>query len=466
MAFLQMDFSRHVFRALAWGMISLGLVMGAVFPLFILAFGVPKEIAFSVSFVVSTLIAGFIVGNLNFLLASRIVRPRLTQLAERMRHVRGAMQKATYSGDWSACDPAECRLEERDEDELGAVAQSYNALLYALHDAHRIEDRIRHFTATLSSKLDLDELGDQALALLMEISQAQGGALILERQGEWKLLSNRGLSDAERVLDSPAFKTLRESPKQTRLSLPPEVSVDAILAKFKPADVLLTPILNHGLTLGWCMLAAATPFPEETPRIMPLLMNGLGLALNNALLHDDLQRVAALDPLTGIYNRRFGFKRLEEELSRAERNQSPLAALLFDLDHFKRINDTFGHLAGDRVLVRTAQLARDLLREGDVILRYGGEEFVIVLPGAGLQDARNVAERVRFAISQTEITIGNDQTIKVTASIGVCATNGKQPITAEALISSADQRLYAAKASGRNRVIADEYLIESTPSAH
>lgn len=466
MGLFRLDFSRHIFRALAWGMISLGLIMGALFPLFILGFGVPKATAFSVSFVTSTLIAGFVVGNLNFILASRIVRPRLIQLAERMQHVRSAMQKATFSGDWSACDPAECRLEERDEDEIGAVARSYNALLYALHDAHRIEDRIRHFTATLSSKLDLNDLGEQALGLLMEISNAQGGALILERQGESHLLSSRSLSSPERVLESPAFKALTQAAKQARLNLPPEVSVDAIVTQFKPADVLLTPIVNHGLTLGWCLLAAATPFPDETPRVLPLLMNGLGLALNNALLHDDLQRVAALDPLTGIYNRRFGFKRLEEELSRAERNQSPLAALIFDLDHFKRINDTFGHLAGDRVLVRTAQLARDLLREGDVILRYGGEEFVIVLPGAGLQDARNVAERVRFAISQAEIPIGGDQTLKVTASIGVCSTNGKQPISAEALISAADQRLYAAKASGRNRVIADESLAENTPTNH
>ncbi len=466
MDFLRPNFSRHIFRALAWGMVSLGLIMGALFPLFILVFGVPKEIAFSTSFIVSTLIAGLIVGNLNFVLASRIVRPRLVRLSERMQHVRSAMQKATFSGDWSSCDPAECRLEEQDEDEIGAVAQSYNALLYALHDAHRIEDRIRHFTATLSSKLDLSELGEQALALLIENSGAQGGALILERQGEWRLLASRGLVSPTQLLESPAFKSLRETPKQTRLSLPPEVSVDAILAQFKPADVLLTPILNHGLTLGWCVLAAATPFPEETPRIMPLLMNGFGLALNNALLHDDLQRVAALDPLTGIYNRRFGFKRLEEELSRAERNQSPLAAMIFDLDHFKRINDTFGHLAGDRVLIRAAQLARDLLREGDVILRYGGEEFVIVLPGAGLNDARHVAERVRFAISQTDFVIGADQTIKVTASIGVCATNGKQPISAEALVSAADQRLYAAKASGRNRVVADESLNDETPAAH
>ncbi|WP_407276663.1 diguanylate cyclase [Halothiobacillus sp. DCM-1] len=466
MDFLRLDFSRHIFRALAWGMVTLGLAMGALFPLFILVFGVPQDIAFSRSFIISTLIAGFVVGNLNFLLASRIVRPRLTRLAERMQHVRNAMQRATFSGDWSACDPADCRLEERDEDEIGAVAKSYNALLYALHDAHRIEDRIRNFTATLSSKLDLSELGDQALRLLMDLSNAQGGALILERQGEWHLLASHGLTSPAQILESPAFHTLRESPKQTRMSLPPEVSVDAILAQFKPSDVLLTPILNHGLTLGWCVLASATPFAEETPRIMPLLMNGLGLALNNALLHDDLQRVAALDPLTGIYNRRFGFKRLEEELSRAERNQSPLAAMIFDLDHFKRVNDTFGHLAGDRVLIRAAQLARDLLREGDVILRYGGEEFVIVLPGAGLQDARNVAERVRFAISQAEFPIGGDQSLKVTASIGVCATNGKQPISAEALINAADQRLYAAKASGRNRVIADESLQENTPSAH
>lgn len=169
--------SKHVFRALAMGMVAMGVVMGAAFPVFVLGFGVPKSTAFSPTFIIATLVAGLIVGGLNFALASRIVRPRLRQLSSRMQQVRAAMQQATFSGDWTACNPAVCRLHEQDEDELGAVAQSYNALLHALHEAHMVEARIRDFTQTLSSKLDLHELGDQALGLLQANARARGGRL-------------------------------------------------------------------------------------------------------------------------------------------------------------------------------------------------------------------------------------------------------------------------------------------------
>ncbi len=449
-----MQISKHVFRALALGMVSMGLVMGAAFPGFVMGFGIPKSTALTPTFITATLIAGLVVGGLNFALASRIVRPRLKQLTARMQQVRTAMQQATFSGDWSACNPSVCRLDEHDEDELGAVAQSYNSLLYALHEAHMVEGQIREFTKTLSSKLDLHELGDQALTMLQANARAQGGAIVLERQGEWTVLASRGLSHPEQILQSQAFIANQGQAVQNRITLPPGVTVDAILSRFVPADVLLTPIKNHGLVLGWVILASASPFAEDVPRLLPLLMQGLGLALNNALLHDDLQRVAALDPLTGIYNRRFGFKRLEEELNRADRNHTPLAVLMLDLDHFKRVNDTYGHLSGDKVLIRFANLCRESLREGDVLLRYGGEEFVVVLPGAGLQDARDVAERIRFAIGQSKINIG-DQALQVTSSIGIAATSGQKPITAEDLVAQADMRLYMAKATGRNKVVAE-----------
>lgn len=414
----------------------------------------PRHLALSGLFIAATLTAGLIVGGLNFLPVSRIVRPRLRQLAARMQQVGQSMDQATFTGDWSACSPENCLLQEQDRAELGAVAQSYNELLRSLHAAHLVEARIRNFTQTLSSRLDLHELGQQALGLLQDIARAEGGAIALEQHGEWQILAARGLIHPENLAQSSAFMGIREQATQHRIHLPPDVKVDAVVAHFTPVDVLLTPILHHGLILGWVILASAQPFSEDVPRLQPLLMHGLGLALNNALLHSDLQRVAALDPLTGVYNRRFGLKRLDEELARSERGHVPLSLLMLDLDHFKRVNDTFGHLNGDKVLLRTAAGSRELLREGDLLLRYGGEEFLVILPGASLQDAKEVAERIRFAISQTQIDIG-DRSLSVTASIGVASCTGQQPASAEQLIALADARLYAAKAGGRNRVVAE-----------
>ena len=451
---MKLQASKHVFRTLAWRMVAMGIGMGAIFPVAALLMGVSADLALSPTFIGTTLAAGLIVGGLNFALASRIVRPRLRRLSSRMRKVRSAMDQATYSGDWSECDPSVCRLEEQAEDELGEVANSYNALLQALHSAHLVEERIQNFNNTLSSQLDLADLSDQALTLLMEHSEADGGAIILEKQGDWTIPASVGLIEPAAILRSPALQAAHEQATVRRFDLPPEVKVDAVLSHFTPSDVLLLPINHHGLLLGWVVLAAAQPFTERTQRLLPLMIQGLGLALNNALLHDDLQRVAALDPLTGLYNRRFGMKRLEEELARIQRSQTPMSLIIVDLDHFKRLNDTYGHLAGDKVLIRAASVIRDMLRKGDFIMRYGGEEFIAILPGSDVEDARDVAERIRFAIGQSQVEVAGHQ-LSVSASIGVACSSNDRLTAAEPLMRLADSRLYAAKSGGRDRVVAD-----------
>ncbi|MHB8302817.1 MAG: GGDEF domain-containing protein [Acidobacteriaceae bacterium] len=449
-----------MFRELALGMAALGLGMGAIFPKFVMLFGVPRSLALSGMFVAATLSAGLAVGLFNYLLARRIIRPRLVLLNGKMQQVRQAMLNATYSGDWSACSPDFCSLPEESDDELGMVAHSYNELLRALYNAHNVETQIRTFRETLSSQLDLQDLGMQALGLLLALCDASGGVIVIERHGELLALAMQGMTQAEPILQSAALQRAMREPRLHRIKLPAGTAIDAVVAQFIPTDVLLAPILHHGVALGWVVLATAQAFRKEVEPLLPMLLQGLGLALNNATLHDDLQQVAALDPLTGVYNRRFGLKRLNEEVSRSERGQSPLGVVMLDLDHFKRINDTFGHLSGDRVLVRMATICRQQLREGDVLLRYGGEEFAVVMPGASLEDAHAVAERIRFAVAHSPMHLG-DQTVKITLSAGVAASAGDMPMSADQLIAKADACLYAAKASGRDRVVgsgADEVL--------
>ena len=179
---------------------------------------------------------------------------------------------------------------------------------------------------------------------------------------------------------------------------------------------------------------------------------GLAVAVNNALNHEDLQRVAALDPLTGVYNRRFGLQRLVEEFGRSLRSGDPLGLLMLDLDHFKSINDTYGHLIGDRVLQGVVRVARQVLREGDVLMRYGGEEFLIVLPGAGPVDLAQMAERVRRAVSEAAVSEGSQQ-IVITVSIGGAGLPSETVKDATELIGIADAALYTAKESGRDRCV-------------
>ena len=174
----------------------------------------------------------------------------------------------------------------------------------------------------------------------------------------------------------------------------------------------------------------------------------------------DLRRVALLehqnitDVLTGLYNRRYLDQRIRTEYENARRYQHPLSVLMLDIDHFKRLNDSHGHQAGDLALHFLSGLILDGIREPDIAARYGGEEFVIIAPNTRLHDAGELAERVRMRIESHELKLArageNRQTLHITVSIGVAELT-PDIITGEQLIECADQALYQAKQSGRNR---------------
>lgn len=158
------------------------------------------------------------------------------------------------------------------------------------------------------------------------------------------------------------------------------------------------------------------------------------------------------DPLTGVLNRRAFEKCVDREFARIQRHQTPLAVVIFDLDHFKKINDTYGHPVGDKVLINVADRAAQTLRQADVIARYGGEEFILLLPDTNREEALRVAQRVREAILKLRFRIKSEsEAITVTASFGV--SNLQSAMTPTQMIKLADDALYKAKQEGRNRVV-------------
>lgn len=172
--------------------------------------------------------------------------------------------------------------------------------------------------------------------------------------------------------------------------------------------------------------------------------------LQRSLLHQQLQAAARTDAKTGLLNAGAWQREADTELARAQRSAEPLALLLIDLDHFKRVNDTYGHLVGDQVLLGVATTLCNQLREYDVIGRFGGEEFVVLLPGADTVEACRVAERLRSRIRRLAVP-AEDGTVNVTVSVGIALfrTHGHDLIE---LLASADLALYRAKESGRDRV--------------
>jgi len=446
-----MRITRRVFHDLAIWMVGFGLSIGLVFPFFVMLLGVPRDTALTGTFFAACLSAGTLAGVINYGLAKGVVGVRLRVLSNSMRHVAQNLQTMTSTGDASQCTPENCSIAVDSEDEIGDSALAFNRLVEALAIAMRTQLAVRSFSDMLTSQLEIENLADKALRQFFEHTGAAGGIIVYESAGELKIAASRGLRNPEVVAASSHVKAAVQTGQRQTIAIPVDVLVEGVLVDFRPNEILVFPVMYKSIPLGVIVLATGATFDADHRTRIDLFLQGLGLALNNALIHDRLQRLAALDPLTGVYNRRFGLGRLHEEFTRAVRANTPVGVLMLDLDHFKAVNDTYGHMAGDRVLKSVSAIARAALREGDILLRYGGEEFLAVLPAASADDLRIVGERLRQSVEDSVVAV-DERSVRVTLSIGGAAYPSQPVKNENELIRLADETLYRAKELGRNRV--------------
>ena len=444
--------TKKVFSDLSIWMIGLGLLMGIIFPFFVDRMGIPSEFVFTPLFFIACISAGIIVGGLNITLARAVVGSRLKLLADRMQYVTHKFQQIKSGTDIEDCNPEECMVIVDSEDEIGLSAKSFNNLVDTLFESIETEDSIKTFSHLLGSQLSLGDLTEKALGQLMIHTNSAAGAVIIEKEGELEVTSSQGIRDVVSILESDHIKNVFRTERRLKLSMPEEVQIEAVLAEFRPQEVLIEPILYKDVMLGSIILASAKDYSLNALNRLSLFVQNLAMALHNALLFDRLERLAALDPLTGVYNRRFGMTRLHEEFGRSLRMEGPLGLMMIDLDHFKEINDVYGHLTGDRVLLRLAKVIRSVMRDGDILIRYGGEEFLAILPGASRKDVFNIADRLRRKVAETAVGDGED-VIKATVSIGGISCPENDVANDIELVERADTALYNAKESGRNCVV-------------
>jgi diguanylate cyclase (GGDEF)-like protein len=212
-------------------------------------------------------------------------------------------------------------------------------------------------------------------------------------------------------------------------------------------DRLILPLIAAGERFGTLELVGDSFSKEQRMNAASLVAHAV-VALENARLHGMVERQALADGLTGLANRRAAADALHAEAARAQRLETPLSVVLADLDGFKEVNDVRGHAVGDEVLRVFADVLRETLRESDVAARWGGEEFLLLLPGADEEGAAQLADRVRTVLAAREIDGAPD--LRVTASFGVAAYEGQA--NTEQLVDAADAALYRAKRAGKNRV--------------
>ena len=228
---------------------------------------------------------------------------------------------------------------------------------------------------------------------------------------------------------------------------------------FKVLSLIAEPLWSAGEVIG--VISASSPRVRAFRAIDPLLLRLLANCSTPPVERARLRRLALTDDLTLAFNQRYLSPRYNEEVERARRSGQPLSVMMLDLDHFKWVNDTHGHDAGDVALRLFADRVRARVRRVDVFIRRGGEEFLVVMPSTTTEQARATAERIRAGISDSELDLGDAVRVHQTVSIGVATWDGHEP--PENLLRRADAAMYDAKKAGRDRVIVSSLPVE--PSA-
>ncbi len=247
--------------------------------------------------------------------------------------------------------------------------------------------------------------------------------------------------------------SIEEVSNQGESRLPPWAQERTIRSISQTFDALLVPVVTDESVIALMKLTRShkKPFSTDELRFLEAVANQTALALERVKLIAFLENLSITDALTGIANRRHFEWRLSEEVERARRYKYPLSALLLDLDHFKQVNDNYGHQIGDIVLQQVAQRLKSSLRRTDFLARYGGEEFVVLAPQTPAERAIILGERLRQVVVESPITVADDLQIRITLSVGIAVFPDHAQNESE-LIGAADAALYKAKQMGRNRV--------------
>ncbi len=329
------------------------------------------------------------------------------------------------------------------------------------------EKQLHAITRTISSSMEIDTILSDLLHQTLEITNGDEVHLGLISEDGLSIHFQFGMNrESSYLLDEVIKRDLsylswqivdqRKGVLQSSQELKNANNIfKEEIEKIGATSFLGVPILAGLTVMGVLGIFSTNPenqFNDHDLTMMESVGSQAGIAIQNARLFSEVNLLAVTDPLTRLYNRRYFFNLARVELERARRYEHELSIIIMDIDYFKRVNDSYGHLAGDEVLVSMTDCIRETLRQFDMAARYGGEEFVILLPETELAAAAVTAERLRKAIDEMRVQFNGDK-ISITVSVGVSSYMGQTEIDVSKLLDQADQALYTAKAKGRNCVV-------------
>jgi len=319
-------------------------------------------------------------------------------------------------------------------------------------------DTLVEMTKLINSTLDTRQVREKSIIAIMQLMDTEAASMLLLDSQTKELYFEVVMGEKKNEIQSIRIEAGKGIASHVARTGVPLIVQDAQnderffpgvdqTSGFKTRDILCVPIIFKERTLG--VLQAINrrhgAFAGDDIVILHALANQIAIAIENAELYQD----SISDGLTGIYQRRYLDLRLKEEMHSAMRYQHPLSILMLDVDHFKQVNDRFGHTTGDEVLKKVASIMQQGTRLSDVVGRFGGEEFMIIVPYINQRDVEIVAERIRRSIANCDIN-----GIRVTVSIGIAHFDGRpDKVEYDRLLELADGALYEAKETGRNKLV-------------
>jgi len=311
------------------------------------------------------------------------------------------------------------------------------------------------FISSDNIDLAIEELMDKVLL----ITDFQTGWLLLKEDDTFSLQISRGISPElqqnieKGALDSICADMLKiRKPQQIMDS--PDISQISFLREEGIIFLVAVPLIS-GQGLLFLASRVGRDFDFDFTSLLTLVGNHVSHIIDKIRMFQETRRLSITDSLTGLHNTRYFYRMLDLEIARTNRYGTPFSLVLFDIDNFKQLNDSYGHQAGDEVLQELANILKSASRESDTVVRYGGEEFIIILPNTLEEETIYLANRIRNAVQENIFTVNNGEKIRISMSGGI-ASYPRNAKDAKSLLNAADTALYAAKAAGKNIVLCYE----------
>ncbi|MHB8881669.1 MAG: GGDEF domain-containing protein [Thermodesulfovibrionales bacterium] len=320
---------------------------------------------------------------------------------------------------------------------------------------------INTLSSAFISSGNLDLVMENLLKKVLLVTDFTTGWLMLREGESFHLKTQKDLSsDFISALESGALDSLCDeiitAHEPLFVAEAAEISRYEILRRERLSFLTALPLTYEHDIFGILFLSLkggrTESFNFDLAALLSLVGNHVAMILDKIKLFQETKRLSITDGLTGLYNSRYFYKFLDAEIARSKRYGSTFSLILFDIDNFKKLNDTHGHQAGDDVLHELARILLNVSRETDVVVRYGGEEFVIILPNTTEEDTINLADRIRTSVEQNVFLLSHAGGISITLSGGI-ASYPKNAGGVKALLNAADTAMYTAKRSGKNKVV-------------